>query len=116
MDILKKITEMREARGWSEYQLAEQAGIAQSTISSWYRKQMVPTIPSLEKICRAFGINLSQFFYEDRGHLVYLSDRQQLLLEYSSRLQPEQMDALLHFLQTLHPDHPEYYYLHHNDS
>ena len=63
-DILAAITSYREARGWSEYQLAERSGLPQSTISSWYRKNMIPTIPSLEKICAAFGITLSQLFAE----------------------------------------------------
>ena len=61
-DILAAILEYRTARGWSEYQLAERSGLPQSTISSWYRKNMVPSVPSLEKICAAFGITLSQLF------------------------------------------------------
>ena len=48
-DILSIITAYREDRGWTEYQLAERSGLPQSTISSWYRKNMVPTVPSLEK-------------------------------------------------------------------
>ena len=60
--ILTTITKYREDRGWTEYQLAERSGLPQSTISSWYRKNMMPTVPSLEKICNAFGITLSQFF------------------------------------------------------
>ena len=47
-DILSTITEYRENKGWTEYQLAEQSGLPQSTISSWYRKNMIPTVPSLE--------------------------------------------------------------------
>ena len=59
-DILATITAYREERHWTEYQLAERSGLPQSTISSWYRKGMVPTVPSLEKVCAAFGITLSQ--------------------------------------------------------
>lgn len=62
MDILKRIVDLRTERNWTEYQLAERSGLTQSTISSWYRKNMLPTIPSLSKICDAFGITLSQFF------------------------------------------------------
>lgn len=51
-DILSIITAYREDRGWTEYQLAERSGLPQSTISSWYRKNMVPTVPSLEKSVR----------------------------------------------------------------
>ena len=60
--VLERITYYRTQKGWTEYQLAEESGLTQSTISSWYRKNMVPSIPSLEKICTAFGITLSQFF------------------------------------------------------
>ena len=33
-DVLERITYFRMKRGWSEYQLAEEAGLTQSTISS----------------------------------------------------------------------------------
>lgn len=88
-DILATITEYREERGWTEYQLAEHSGLPQSTISSWYRKNMVPTIPSLEKICAAFGITLSQLFAEGSTP-VSLTDSQQKLLARWSRLTADQ--------------------------
>ncbi|HCG33115.1 MAG TPA: transcriptional regulator, partial [Ruminococcaceae bacterium] len=37
------IRQNREARGWTEYQLAERSGLPQSTISSWYKKGMTPS-------------------------------------------------------------------------
>ena len=88
-DILATITEYREDRGWTEYQLAEHSGLPQSTISSWYRKNIVPTIPSLEKICTAFGITLSQLFAEGNTP-VSLSDSQRKLLERWARLSEDQ--------------------------
>ena len=88
-DILATITEYREERGWTEYQLAEHSGLPQSTISSWYRKNMVPTIPSLEKICTAFGITLSQLFAEGNAP-VSLTDSPQKLLERWARLSEDQ--------------------------
>ena len=80
MDILKRIVDLRTERNWTEYQLAERSGLQQSTISSWYRKNMVPTIPSLEKICTAFGITLSQLFAEEDAP-VSLTEAQKKLLE-----------------------------------
>ena len=88
-DILATITEYREDRGWTEYQLAERSGLPQSTISLWYRKNMVPTIPSLEKICAAFGITLSQLFAEGNTP-VSLTGSQQKLLERWARLSEDQ--------------------------
>lgn len=93
-DVLAVITALRQARGWTEYQLAEHSGLPQSTISSWYRKQMVPTLPSLEKICTAFGITLSQLFAEE-GDPVELTEEQRRLLDRWSRLNREQQAAVL---------------------
>lgn len=92
-DILAVITTYRESRGWSEYQLAERSGLPQSTISSWYRKNMVPTIPSLEKICDAFGITLSQLLSEEDAP-VSLTASQKQLLEKWSRLTEDQQAAV----------------------
>ena len=77
-DILAKITAYRNERNWTEYQLADKSGLPQSTISSWYRKNIVPTVPSLEKICSAFGITLSQLFADNQSP-VSLTDAQQKL-------------------------------------
>ena len=92
-DILSTITEYRQERGWTEYQLAERSGLPQSTISSWYRKNMVPTIPSLEKICVAFGITLSQLFAEGNDP-VSLTESQKQLLDRWSKLSAEQQSVI----------------------
>ncbi|MCI6739557.1 MAG: helix-turn-helix transcriptional regulator [Bacteroidales bacterium] len=85
---------LRQARGWTEYQLAERSGLPQSTISSWYRKGMVPTLPSLEKICRAYGITLSQLLSEGEEP-VSLTENQRRLLALWARLGETQQAALL---------------------
>ena len=92
-DILATITKYREERNWTEYQLAERSGLPQSTISSWYRKNLIPTIPSLEKICNAFGITLSQLFAEGAA-VVSLTASQKKLLDRWSRLSEEQQNAV----------------------
>ena len=55
-DILEIIKQNREARGWSEYQLAERSGLPQSTISSWYKKSMTPSFTSLDKGTQPFVV------------------------------------------------------------
>lgn len=99
-DILSMITEYREERGWTEYQLAERAGLPQSTISSWYRKNMVPTVSSLKKICLAFGITLSQLFAENE-EAVTLTDGQRVLLQRWSKLSKEQQKAIFNLIDIL---------------
>ena len=99
-DILTAITEYRVVRGWTEYQLAEKSGLPQSTISSWYRKNMVPTIPSLEKICTAFGITLSQLFAEDDSP-VSLTESQQKLLDCWSKLSEDQQAVIFALIEKM---------------
>ena len=99
-DILATITTYREERGWTEYQLAEKSGLPQSTISSWYRKNMIPTIPSLEKICSAFGITLSQLFSE-ADDTVSLTESQKKLLERWSRLTQEQQEVIFSLIDKM---------------
>ena len=72
-DILGRIEQERLARGWSEYALAENSGLTQSTISTWRRRNLQPNVASLEKICSGLGISLSQFFQEEDS--VYLSPK-----------------------------------------
>ena len=82
-DILGMIRTNREARGWSEYQLAERSGLPQSTISSWYKKGMTPSFSSLEKICEAFGLTLSQFFADGEDRVALTPDQRRLLDRWS---------------------------------
>ncbi len=99
-DILSVIAQYRVERGWSEYQLAERADLPQSTISSWYRKKIVPTVPSLEKICAAFGITLSQLFAEG-DEPVALTPQQRRMLEVWSRLDEEQQRIVFSLIEKM---------------
>lgn len=101
INVLERITSLREHKNWTEYQLAERSGLTQSTISSWYRKDILPTIPSLERICIAFGISLSQFFKEETDEVVLINPNQKKLLEVVSKLDDKQYNALLHFLENM---------------
>lgn len=98
MDILEKIRKLRLERNWTEYQLAEKSGLPQSTISSWYRKNLQPSISSLEKMCDAFNMTLSQFFTD--APTVQLTERQQELLHEINRLSKKQQEKLLQFLKS----------------
>ena len=102
MDVLNRIVELREQRGWTEYQLAEYSNLTQSTISSWYRKKRLPTIPSLQKICDAFDITLSQFFLEDdEEQTVSITESQKELMKELTRLSKYQKLYLAEFLKSL---------------
>lgn len=69
-DILKRILDERQKRNWSEYTLARNSGITQSTISTWYKRNLQPSVASIEKICNAYGISLSEFFAESDMEII----------------------------------------------
>lgn len=101
MNILEKITKMRLEKGWTEYELAERSELTQSTISSWYRKNLIPSIPSLKHICDAYGITLSQFFLEDNCSSQQLTKEQLDILNLWNRLTKEQQKKLSDFLYSI---------------
>ena len=100
MNVLERILQLRQERGWSEYKLSEESGIAQTTISSWFRKNIYPSIPSLEKICKAYNISLAQFFNFD-NEAVSLNEDQILLLNNWNRLNDNQKQAILDLIKTM---------------
>ena len=83
IDILKEFTRLRLERNWSEYELAKNSGLTQSTISTWYRKNQIPTIQTLDKICKGFGITLSQFFAEGDDAISLTSEQKEILNNWS---------------------------------
>lgn len=99
INVLDRITKQRQMRGWSEYLLAEKSELPQSTISSWYRKHMFPSFASLDKICMAFDMTMSQFLSE--GESVTLTDEQKLLIERWSYLNKEQKEVILKLMQIM---------------
>lgn len=101
MDVLEKIRKFRIERNWTEYQLAEKSELPQSTISSWYRKNQIPTIPSLEKICRAFGISLAQFFTDDYAEITALTKQQSELLHQWNKLTEKQKKIIVQLMKEM---------------
>ena len=92
---------MRLEKGWTEYELAERSELTQSTISSWYRKNLIPSIPSLERICDAFGITLSQFFQDDEPFSKNITKEQMEILNRWNRLTKDQRKKLADFLDSI---------------
>ena len=100
MDILAKIIELRNQKGWTEYKLSVESNIPQTTISSWFRKNVQPSVASLQAICNACGITLSQFFAEEGEPRALTKEQSQLLDEYAS-LSSSQQKALLALLKSM---------------
>ena len=74
----------------------------ESTITNIFRRNTTPTIPTLEAICRRFGITLSQFFTED--DMIEMSPEVRELFEAWTPLTPEQKEIVLLVARSYHKD------------
>ncbi len=95
MDIIEKIKQLRDERGWSTNQLALEAELTQSTVSTLLTKgNALPSLDTLMRLCDAFGMTLAQFFTEDeQSELV--SAREKLLIRRYRALSEEKKQAVL---------------------
>ena len=98
MDINKKIEKLRFQRGWSMYELAQEVGITQSTLTSMIKRGNPPKIDTLESICEAFGITLAQFFMEDE-QLEVLSRNEKELVSLFRKISDVKQRALIDLLK-----------------
>ena len=92
MDARERIRDLMEKRGWSEYRLAIESKLSQSTIANIFNRNTMPSVTTLESICEAFGITLAQFFADDE--LVELSDEQKKMFSTWSSLTADQKEAI----------------------
>ena len=64
-NVKKRIKELEELYGWSDYRLAENAGLARSTISRWWSDDAVISEESIYKVYKAFHLTRKEFYNVD---------------------------------------------------
>lgn len=92
MNTVERLKQLLKERNWTEYRLAKEGGLSMSTLQNIYKRNTIPTIDTLERICTAFGITLSQFFAE--GETVDLSPELKRLFDGWVNLTLEQKQAV----------------------
>lgn len=100
MDAKERIQELMLSRGWTEYKLAKESNLSQSTIANVFKRNNAPTLPTLETVCQAFGITLAQFFSEG-SEAVELTEEQRKLLFYWSALSDKQKEILFDLMRVM---------------
>lgn len=118
MDVGGRLRAAREARGLSQRELANQAGLTGSAISLIEQNKSSPSVASLKRILSAIQMNLSDFFIEvesadaDRyfhraEDLTELSPQDLGFGEGAGRVSLRQVgDVSKHVLQMLHETYP----------
>lgn len=93
----QKIVDLCFSRGWSYYDLANESGLTQSTISSLLNRNNPPKVETLQCICEAFGITLAQFFLEDETTEI-LSQKEKNLVNLFRNLPEQKKQALIELI------------------
>lgn len=99
MDVHQRLRQLLKERNWTEYRLAKECGLSESTLANIFRRNTMPSIPTLESICNGFGITLSQFFCE--GQMVEMTSELEALFFSWVNLTPSQKVAALQMLQAM---------------
>lgn len=64
--------------------LAKEADIPYSTLNNMVNRTNIPTIPTLQKLCDAFGITLADFFLDEPDALQLTEGQQEIITLYNN--------------------------------
>jgi len=62
MTIRNRVKELRDARGWTQQQLADAVGVSRQSINSIERNRYVPSLDLALKFARVFAVSTDEIF------------------------------------------------------
>ncbi len=57
---MKTIRELRDEKGWTQLELANQLGVTPSTVYNWERGRFEPRLTQLRDLARVFGVRMDE--------------------------------------------------------
>ena len=98
MDYISRIQELLDAKGWTVNKLADEAGITHSTLYKLMNnKNVTPNLTTLESICNALEVSLSDFFDDS----YQLSPEATLLVTCYDRLDVRDQEIITKLVQIM---------------
>lgn len=97
--IADKITSLCEKRKISKYRLSQLSGISQSSLGRIITQENLPSLVTLEKICDALDVTMSQFFQED--DVGNLTETQKEVLKIWNDLSVKEQEIVMLMLRGL---------------
>ena len=68
MSFGSKLTELRENRGLSQEELAEELQVSRQTISNWENDKVSVDVDKAVEICRFFSVDMNYLFYDEKAN------------------------------------------------
>ncbi|WP_195572469.1 helix-turn-helix domain-containing protein [Paenibacillus sp. 1001270B_150601_E10] len=94
MQIGDRLRKFRREKKLTTTQLSKQSGVTQSTISEIENNNRSPQLDTLEKICQALEISMTELLYEAQNNSFPLTDEERLILKVFYQLNIEEREAL----------------------
>ncbi len=102
MDTNEKLRQLLNEHGWTYYRLSKNSGLSESTITNIFKRNTIPSIPTLEQICQGFGITLAQFFAD--GDMVELTPDLKRIFDGWATLTIKQKEAVMQMIDAMKAD------------
>ena len=64
---MRTIRQLREARGWTQLELAYRLGVTPVTIYSWERGRTEPRVSQFRQLARLFGVSMDDIALVGEG-------------------------------------------------
>ncbi len=94
-----RIKELCDRQHITKYRLSQMTGLTQTVLANIIKKKNIPSMQTLEKICLALNISMSQFFAKNETPFD-LTAEQIEFIEIWNGLNPEERNRLLKIVRT----------------
>lgn len=92
--IAEKIKALRQARGWTQSELARRMGVTRNGINSWEQGLSMPSLSSLVELARTFSVTTDYLLGLEQLQTINVSGLSErdvaILVEISERLRANQ--------------------------
>ena len=99
MDILERLNKVLKEAGITRYRLSKKCDVPEETLTGIFNRGSIPTIVTLEAICKGLNITLSQFFAEN--DMIELTPELKELYSDWRFLTPKQKELTLQFVKEM---------------
>lgn len=99
MNILSRLEQLLQERGWSRYRLSKESGLSEETLTNIFKRGTCPSIATLQDICKGFRITMSQFFAENE--MTELTPELKELFDEWVFLTPKQKNAVMAVMKAM---------------
>ena len=98
--VIRRIIELCRERQLSQYKLAQISDIPNTTLNNMISQNKMPTITSLERLCKGLDITLAEFFSSEKLY-PDVTEEQHELLQLWETLEPNEKKLVKAYIRML---------------